>query len=490
MRHPVRCRSMTHPAINTRFAPSPSGGLHLGNARTAFFSYLAARAAGGRFVLRSEDTDAARSTELLLQAQLQDLRWFGLEWDEGPDVGGPHGPYRQSERSSLYAGAVAQLREGGHVYPCFCSPEELQLSRRAQLSAGRPPRYTRTCAALTPAEVERRVAAGRQPALRFRVPNGQAVEFVDRVHGPQRFATDDIGDFVIARADGSAAFFLGNAVDDAAMEVTLVMRGDDHLANTPRQILLLRALGLPVPEYAHLPLLLSPAGSPLSKREGAVSLRDLRTQGYLSSAIRNYLLRLGHACGEDGWLASPAMPAHFHLQKISRSAARFDETQLLHWQREAIARATVDELETWLSPRVDAIGAAERRAAFITAVRGNLLFPIDVEPWVQAVTAASLPLDVEATAAVAAAGAGFFRSALATWQGESADFKAWTRALATATACKGAALYMPLRAALTGATHGPELAPLVALMGTERVSQRLLAAEQMADRSGLSAGSR
>jgi glutamyl-tRNA synthetase len=480
---------MTHPACNTRFAPSPSGGLHLGNARTAFFSYLAARAAGGRFVLRSEDTDAARSTEPLLQGQLEDLRWFGLEWDEGPDVGGPHGPYRQSERSAVYRDAIAQLRERGHVYPCFCSPEQLQLSRRAQLAAGRPPRYARTCAGMTPAEVAHRVAAGQQPALRFRVPDGQVVEFVDHVHGPQRFATDDIGDFVISRADGSAAFFLGNAVDDATMAVTLVMRGDDHLANTPRQILLLRALDLPVPEYAHLPLLLSPAGSPLSKREGAVSLRDLRVQGYLSAALRNYLLRLGHACGEDGWLGSSAMPAHFHLQKISRSAARFDEAQLLHWQREAIARATLDELDAWLSPRLAALEPGARRAAFIAAVRGNLLFPADVEPWLQAVTSASLSLDADATGAVTAAGAGFFRNALATWQTNADDFKAWTRALATATACKGAALYMPLRAALTGATHGPELAPLVSLMGSERVQQRLQAGERIADDRGISSRS-
>ena len=234
---------MSHEPQVTRFAPSPTGYLHLGNARTALYNYLAARSGGGRFVLRVEDTDAGRSEERLLEQLLADLRWLGLEWDEGPDVGGAHGPYRQSDRAEVYSAAVATLARQGNVYPCFCSQEELQLSRRAQLAAGRPPRYAGTCARLPVEEAKRRIAGGEMPATRFRVPAGRVVEFADLIHGPQRFASDDIGDFVVSRADGSAAFFLGNAVDDAAMGVTLVLRGDDHLANTPRQILILEALG-------------------------------------------------------------------------------------------------------------------------------------------------------------------------------------------------------------------------------------------------------
>jgi glutamyl-tRNA synthetase len=318
------------------------------------------------------------------------------------------------------------------------------------------------------------------PATRFRVPAGRVVEFTDLIHGHQRFASDDIGDFVVSRADGSAAFFLGNAVDDAAMGVTLVLRGDDHLANTPRQILILEALGLPVPAYGHLPLLLADTGTPLSKREGAAGLHDLREQGYLPGALNNYLVRLGHACGRDEWLDLAEMPAHFDLGRTSRSAARFDEAQLRHWQREAVTRASVDSLVGWLGPRLEPFASHERKVEFVAAVRGNLLFPVDAEPLVRAVCEELVTLDEDAEVAVAGAGPGFFRQAAGEWESNAGDFKAWARAVAAATAQKGAALYMPLRAALTGTTHGPELAPLVALMGPERVAARLAAAEARA----------
>jgi glutamyl-tRNA synthetase len=464
----------------TRFAPSPTGYLHLGNARTALFNFLAARSGGGRLVLRIEDTDAERSDERLLGQLLADLRWLGLEWDEGPDVGGPHGPYKQSERGERYATAVASLQQRDLVYPCFCSPEELQLSRRAQLAAGRPPRYAGTCAKLTADESRRRIETGAQAAMRFRVPAGRVIEFVDAIHGLQRSSSDDIGDFVVSRADGSAAFFLGNAIDDAAMGVTLVLRGDDHLANTPRQILLLEALGMRVPAYGHLPLVLGATGSPLSKREGAAGLHDMREQGYLPAALRNYLVRLGHTCGTDTWLEAHAMPAHFDLGRVSHSPARFDEAQLRHWQREAIVHSTTAELTEWLGSRLEPLGSAERKADFVVAVRGNLMFPSDADALVRAVCEELAPPDDDARAAMLGAGAAFFNTAASQWASHGGDVKAWTRAVGTATGRKGAALYMPLRAALTGVTHGPELAPLVGLIGGHRVEARLAAAAAIA----------
>jgi glutamyl-tRNA synthetase len=478
--YPVRCAAMSATAQVTRFAPSPTGALHLGNARTALFSWLAARASGGRFVLRVEDTDAERSQDALLERQLEELRWLGLDWDEGPDVGGSHAPYRQSERGAVYGSAMSTLAERRLTYPCFCSPEELQLSRRAQLAAGRPPRYARTCAQLSQAEVQRRVDAGQRPAIRFRVPDGRLVEFDDRVHGRQRFLSDDIGDFVIQRADGSAAFFLSNAIDDSTMGINLVLRGDDHLANTPRQLLLLEALGLPWPEYGHLPLVLAPDGRPLSKRDGAASLTELREQGYLPGAICNYLVRLGHACRQEGWVEPRDIPAQFDLSHTSRSAAHFDDTQLRHWQREALIHARDADIETWLGSKLEPIATGPQRHAFVAAVRGNVLFPADVEPWVVIVASDALPLSDAADARIREAGRSFFASARELLSAHADDFKGWTRALAAATGRKGASLFMPLRSALTGATHGPELAPLVALMGERRARERLMHAESLA----------
>jgi glutamyl-tRNA synthetase len=375
----------------------------------------------------------------------------------------------------VYAAALETLARQRLVYPCFCTPEELQFERRAQLAAHQPPRYSGRCRQLPSGDADRRIAAGEPAALRFKVEPGEFVEFEDLVHGAQRFATADIGDFVIRRADGGVAFFLGNVVDDAEMGVTLVLRGDDHLANTPRQILLLRALGRRPPAYAHLPLVLAPGGKPLSKRDGAASLADLRATGYLPAAIRNYLLRLGHAAAGDDWLDDADMAGAFDLARVSRAAPPIDEAQLRHWQREAIAHASIEDLESWLQDRLGPVPAADRRA-FVTAVRGNVLFPTDVDSLVQVVVNGELAWSADARTAIATAGRDFFTKAHEAWMSHGPDFRAWSKAVRATTNASGAALFKPLRAALTGATHGPELAPLVALMGKERVAQRLLAA--------------
>ena len=447
------------------------------------FSYLAARGGDGRFVLRIEDTDAARDQPALIARVLADLRWLGLDWDEGPDRGGPHAPYLQSERGAVYEAAIATLRATGRVYPCFCTPEELNLARRTQLAAGRPPRYAGTCAALSDNEIHRRRGEGRTSALRFRVPVGRTISFEDRIHGPQRFASDDIGDFVVARADGSASFLLSNAVDDARMQVNLVLRGDDHLANTPRQLLLLEALELAAPAYGHLPLLLAPSGvAPLSKRDGVAGLRELRERGYLPAAIANYLLRLGHAGAADHWMDPAEMPRYFRLAAVSRSAAHYDETQLRHWQREAVRHASVGELRDWLGSRLTPLGDDARRDRFVSVVRGNLLLPADADALIGVVSPGEIDPGEQAAATLSDAGAEFFAQAAGSLAAGT-DFAAWTRAIAGASGRRGAALYGPLRAALTGSTHGPELAPLVELMGPDLVAARLRAAERRATSS-------
>lgn len=463
----------------TRFAPSPTGLIHLGNARTALLNYLAARKSGGRFILRVEDTDEARSTEAHMHALFEDLHWLGLDWDEGPDVGGPHGIYRQQQRKAIYEEWLAKLDAAGLTYPCYCTPAELSISRKQQLAAGKPPRYAGTCRALTDAERAERAARG-PAAVRFRVPAGQTVTFTDLVHGEQKFNTDDIGDFIIRRTDGSSAFFFSNAVDDALMGITLVLRGDDHMTNTPRQILLLQALSLPIPQYAHVALLLGMDGAPLSKRHGAMSLQDLRERGFLPGAVRNHLVRLGHTCVTDGWLDREAMLKDFDLKRLGRAAAKFDEAQLLHWQKEAVAHLTTEEFRAWTATQLPQGVDASRLDAFIEAVRRNVAFPTDVAQWSKVVFGSDIEIAPEALASIREAGSGFFATAKDVFARGGGEFKQIAREIGQACGKKGPSLFMPLRAALTGVTHGPELAPLLSLIAAEEIQRRLERAAHLA----------
>jgi glutamyl-tRNA synthetase len=295
----------------TRFAPSPTGALHPGNARTALFSFLFARAGNGRFLLRIEDTDQARGSAGHAAAQMADLDWLGIAWDAGPDRDDGRGPYRQSERGAIYREHYHCLEQLGHAYPCFCTATELDVARKTQLASGRPPRYPGTCRSLDATARAARLASGRRPALRFRVPESGSIAFDDLVRGPQSIETAGLGDFLIRRADGGTVFFFCNAVDDALMGVTHVLRGDDHLSNTPRQLLLLQALALPRPIYGHLPLLLDPDGLPQSKRRNSVTIAQLREEGFLPEAVSNYLLRLGHHGAPDRWIDRDGLTAVF-----------------------------------------------------------------------------------------------------------------------------------------------------------------------------------
>jgi glutamyl-tRNA synthetase len=471
---------MSASALVTRFAPSPTGHLHLGNARTALLNYLAARHAGGQFILRVEDTDEARSSEEFMRELFEDLRWLGLDWDAGPDVGGPHDTYRQQQRRGIYEEWLVRLDLAGLTYPCFCTPAELNIARKQQLAAGKPPRYAGTCRDLSEAQRAERLVSGKPAALRFRVPAGQIVSFVDLVHGEQRFNTDDIGDFIIRRADGSTAFFFSNTIDDALMGVTLVLRGDDHLTNTPRQLLILQALDLPIPQYAHVALLLGMDGAPLSKRHGDLSLRDLRRRGYLPGAVRNHLVRLGHNCVTDGWLDDAAMKAEFDLHRLGRAAARFDEAQLRHWQKEAVARLAEDEFLRWVNVQLPPEVEPAQLSSFVAAVRHNVEFPADARLWADVVFGTLPNVEMDAFNSIREAGAAFFDTALELF-GSITDFRQLAREIGQRTSRKGPALFMPLRAALTGATHGPELAPLFALMSSDRIRQRFSNARHLAE---------
>ena len=457
----------------TRFAPSPSGELHLGNARTALFNLLLARRGAGRFILRIEDTDSERSREAHTTALMQDLRWLGVEWDAGPDREDGHGPYRQSQRSQLYAHDFEALEREGLAYPCFCTPLELEVSRKAQLSAGRPPRYAGICRELTPGQRAQRSSGGGPPTLRFRVPGGRRIEFVDLVHGPQSFLSDDIGDFIVRRADGSAAFFFSNAVDDARMGVTQVLRGEDHLANTPRQLLILDAIGLPAPAYGHVSLIVGADGAPLSKRHGASSVREYRERGFTADALVNHLFRLGHSTSEHGFLSVQEMARVFDPAHLGRAPARFDDQQLRVWQKEAAHRMSAGQARAWLSPLLPAGVEEASLEAFIAAVRPNVVLPEDARTWVGVVYGTPAAPDAAGEQVIREAGNSFFRAAAEAAAKSGNDLPAIAAAVRAATGKKAAQLYMPLRVALTGFEHGPELAALLRAMRPGAARERL-----------------
>jgi len=433
---------------------------------------LWARKTGGRFILRIEDTDVERSQDRFRDGLLADLRWLGLEWDEGPDVGGPSPPYTQAERGAFYRELFARLVAGEQVYPCYCSAEDLELSRKLQRMAGKPPRYAGTCRHLTRDERAEREARGRKPTLRFAVPVDTVIEFVDTVHGPQRFQSNDIGDFIVAREDGSSSFFFCNAVDDSVMGVTQVLRGDDHLTNTPRQLLVLDALRLRRPEYGHVGLLVGADGAPLSKRHGSTSVNDFRERGFLSSALLNQLFHLGHASDRDVWLSTQDMPAHFRPEHLGRAAARFDESQLTHWQKESLARLDAAGFASWLGAATET-AANGGASAFIDLIRHNVVLPEDAAPWLAVVGGELPPLGSAELEVIAAAGPGFFSAALGALAETGQDLKALTKLLKERTGRKGADLFMPLRVALTGQLHGPELAPMLKLIPLPTLRRRL-----------------
>ncbi len=351
--------------VRVRFAPSPTGTLHIGSARTALYNFLFARHTGGCFILRIDDTDAARSDAALEASIMGDLRWLGLAWDEGPDSGGPSGPYRQSERLERHRAAAGELLESGLAYRCFCPEERLERLRREALAAGQTPRYDRRCLALPADEVRRRLDAGEPAAVRFKVPAGEVV-VDDLIRGQVVIGADALSDPIIVRSDGVAGYNFATVVDDRDMGITHVIRGDDHLTNTARQQLLFEALGGPVPRFAHHSMVLGPDGGKLSKRHGATAVGDYRELGYLPEAIVNYLALLGWSHGEDEVLELDRLVREFELEKLSPSPAVFDLAKLDWLDHERIMALAPEDHERRFAERLPA-GTPPRAAAALAA---------------------------------------------------------------------------------------------------------------------------
>jgi glutamyl-tRNA synthetase/nondiscriminating glutamyl-tRNA synthetase len=478
--------------MRVRFAPSPTGHLHVGNARTALFNWLLARGSGGTFVLRIEDTDTQRSTQESEKSFEQDLRWMGLDWDEGPEKGGPCGPYRQSERLHLYQSYAQELLAGGSAYYCFCSAEQLEADRSAAVAEGRPALYSGRCRAQSTEQAQSRIAAGEQPAIRFRVPNGgdsqSDITFTDVVRGEVRFSREVIGDPIIVRADGHPAYNFAVVVDDALMEITHVIRGEDHISNTPRQVLLYEALGFTPPKFAHLALVLGPDHSPLSKRHGATSVAEFRQKGYLPEALVNYLALLGWSPRPGGLQRGPGDDAaellpvdelvrRFSLERVGHSAAVFDEEKLAWANRHylkmadpariaALAVPYFQEAGLAMSPGPRGLEFLAGAMAMATAsvdrlnqIPGRLsqLFEYDAaqalaEPAVRAEMASEGARDVATVLA---------EELTSTPRLDRERFRAVANEVKTKTGQKARSLFHPIRVALTGRSEGPELDLLV-----------------------------
>ena len=329
-------------APRVRIAPAPTGSLHVGNARTALFNYLFARRHGGSFVLRIEDTDRARSTDEAIRVVFDSLHWLGIQWDEGPDVGGPYPPYRQSEKLGRYAEIAERFLAEDHAYRCYCTPQELEDRRKAALAAGGSPGYDGRCRSLTDDERAAFEAEDRPAAIRFAM-HGEDVVVHDLIRGDAHFAAKDIGDFVIVRSDGSPTYMLAAAVDDADMSMTHVIRGEDLLPSTPRQLAIFKALGVEPPAYAHLPLIVGADRQPLSKRHGAVAVETFRDEGFLPDALVNYLALLGWSYDEETtFFTRDELVERFDLARVSHNPAAFDREKLL-WLNGHYIRQTPDE---------------------------------------------------------------------------------------------------------------------------------------------------
>lgn len=466
--------------IRTRFSPSPTGMIHLGNARAALFSDLFAAKHQGVFILRIEDTDASRSEMQYVDSLQQDLHWLTVDWQEGPGVGGAYAPYWQSQRQDIYAKYYKILEEKQAIYPCFCTDQELMLARKLQLSRGHAPRYSGTCRKLSAEDIAKRISEGKNPAWRFSIPLRQTIEFTDTVKGLQQFKSDDIGDFIVRRADSTAPFLFCNAIDDAMMKVTHVLRGEDHLANTPRQIMLLNALGLPIPHYGHLSLIVGEDGSPLSKRHGSYSVHEMREKGYLPLAIINYLTRLGHICDTQDLLPFHELAKHFQLEKLSRSPARFDLVQLLFWQKLAVQALDIEGLWRWLGDTVQNQVPESMRTLFAETIKTNIEFPDDALMWVKIFFHETAQLEEPEAKVIREAGEQFFMEAEQAVDKYGMDLAAILAEMKQTLGVSGKKLFMPLRVALTGKTYGPELLHITELLGTKKIKKRLGEAFKMA----------
>jgi glutamyl-tRNA synthetase/nondiscriminating glutamyl-tRNA synthetase len=473
------------PILRVRFAPSPTGQLHVGNARTALFNWLMARGAGATFVLRIEDTDFARSTKEAEGSAIDDLRWLGLNWDEGADLGGDHGPYRQSERLHFYRAHAVELLSKGQAYYCFCSEEQLEMDRYQALRNMQPPKYVGRCRNISRDEARRRIEGGEPATIRFRVPDGdREIAWEDLVRGRVAFNTEVIGDFVMVRSDGVPAYNFAVVVDDALMEISHVIRGEDHISNTPRQLLLYEAFGWTPPLFGHVSMVLGPDHAKLSKRHGATSVGEFRERGYLPEALANYLALIGWSPGENQELLPlEELARRFRIEDVGKSSGVFDPEKLAWVNRHYLKLASPQRLAELALPFLrqhgwvagldagrdpgagirdpqaleflaKAVGIAAQSVDHLDQVPRRLHFLFDYSAQTSLADPAIRAEAVDAHTVIAALADQLAKAGPLT---DKETFRAAAARVREKTGAKGKALFHPIRLALTGEQEGLEL---------------------------------
>lgn len=470
--------------VRVRFAPSPTGYLHVGGARTALFNWLFARKTGGTFVLRVEDTDVERSTQESVDGLLRDMKWLGLTWDEGPEVGGPHGPYFQSQRLEIYQSYARRLLDNGAAYPCFCKEEELEAKRQKAEEEHRSLHYDGTCRHLSKDEVERRIAAGETYVVRVKVPEKDYV-LEDLVRGRVEWKAETLGDFIVLRSSGMPVYNFCVVVDDADMKISHVVRAEEHLTNTHRQLILYEALGIKPPIFAHASLILGEDKSKLSKRHGATAVGQYAEDGFLRDAMINFLALLGWNEGTDREIYSvKELIESFSLERISKSPGVFDHNKLIWMNGQHLRAMPVDELLPLVVPVLKKAMPDDarlnnpevlRKLVELIQIKMNTLN--DAVPVAESILRANQPEDEESVAMVGTEKSKALFAALAkefaTCEWVKDGYNAAIKAAGKAADAKGKDLFMPIRAKITGSCHGPELVGILDVLGRDEVINRL-----------------
>lgn len=476
--------------VRVRYAPSPTGHLHIGNARTAMFNYLYARNQGGKFIIRIEDTDASRNIEGGEASQLTYLKWLGMDWDEGVDLDGGYGPYRQSERNAIYKKYYDELLERGLAYKCYCTPEELEAEREEQSAKGQMPRYGGKCRHLTEEQRAEKEAEGREPSIRFAVPTGKTYAFNDIVKDQVSFESDGIGDFVIVKKDGVPTYNFAVAIDDHLMEISHVLRGDDHISNTPRQMMIYEAFGWDTPQFGHMTLIVNENGKKLSKRDESIIqfIEQYEELGYLPEAIFNFIVLLGWSPeGEEELFTKEQLIQIFDPNRLSKSPASFDKDKLKWMNNQYMKELPLERLVRLALPHLQKAGRLPEELTeeqfqwatdLIQLYQEQLSFGAEIVTLTEQFfttaidydAAAQEVLDGEQVPAVMTS----FKAQLEQLEDWNAPaVKAAIKAVQKETGQKGKNLFMPIRVVTTGQMRGPELPDSIVLLGKDKVIARV-----------------